>query len=920
MKLLFRKLVWLFQRRRKEAELQEELQFHLDEEADERRTEEMPAEAARRIARLELGNIGRITEDARAVWGWTLLEQLIQDTRYALRTMARNKAFSALVVLSLALGIGANTAIFSFLDSILLRSLPVADPGSLVVLNTHTRHDSFHGTNTHDNDYRVPNGGYVGGIFAYPAFELFQKNDSVFSSVFGYQGAGDVTVTAKGQADRAETEYVSGDYFRGLGVAAVAGRPIAEEDDRPGAPAVAVVSYGWSEAHFGKPENAAGQPIRINNIPFTIIGVTPPQFFGADPNTTPDLYVPMHANLLLKAGDRFFPPARWYVDPNFDWVIVMARLRPGISAIQAQAALAGTFDAWEHSREGSDAKTDPRTLLVNDGGQGLGGLRRAYTRPLYILLVLVALILAIVCANIANLMLSRATARKREMAVRLSMGAGRFRVMRQLLTESILLAALGGGLGIAVAGWGIRALTVLIGNGSDKFTLHAELNWHVMAIAAVLSTMTGVFFGLAPALQSTRISLLSGLKESRTGERRIFSRLKLSSVLVIAQIAIICVILAAAGLFIRTLSNLESIQLGFNRERLLTFGVDARQAGHRDSEIGGFYSDLRGRFAAIPGVRSATLSQTPLVGGGTTAMGVAISGSETKPRRLLTVGANFFSTMQIPLRQGREIDEHDHAGSPYVAVVDEDFASSAFGAAGALGRHIQLPRACPGCDIEIVGVSETAVYGDDLKGESVFLRQLAPGTIYLPFSQAALGPTGQMVYELRTSGNPLGYVQAVREILRQADAGVPVHDVKTQSARIDQLIGPQILFARLCTAFALLALTIACVGLYGTMSYNVARRTGEIGIRMALGAQRGRVVWMVLRDVLLLIAIALLISLPTTLVAAKLIQSFLFGTRPNDPVALCSAIAIVVSTLTLAGYLPARSAAGVDPLIALRHE
>lgn len=348
-------------------------------------------------------------------------------------------------------------------------------------------------------------------------------------------------------------------------------------------------------------------------------------------------------------------------------------------------------------------------MLVNDGGQGLGGLRRAYSGPLYILLVLVALILAIVCANIANLMLSRATARKREMAVRLSMGAGRFRVMRQLLTESILLAAIGGGAGIAVAGWGIHALTVLIGNGSDRFTLHAELNWHVMAIAGVLSTMTGVLFGLAPTFQSTRISLLSGLKESRTGERRIFHHLKLSSVLVVAQIALTCVILAAAGLFIRTLSNLESIQLGFNRERLLTFGIDARQAGHRDSEIAGFYSDLRDGFAAIPGVRSVTLSQKPLVGGGTTAMEVAISGSDPKARRLLSVGANFFTTMQIPLRQGREIDEHDRAGLPYVAVVDEDFARSAFGDAGALGRHIQLPRACPGCDIEIVGIRNGGV-------------------------------------------------------------------------------------------------------------------------------------------------------------------------------------------------------------------
>jgi predicted permease len=906
----FRKLGWLMRRPDKEAELQEELQFHLEEEAGERQTQGLAAEEARLAARRELGNVALVQEDARAAWTWTVAEQLVQDIRYGLRTIAANKTFSAMAILSLALGIGANTAIFSFMDSILMRSLPVPDPQSLVVLSWHTPRPEMHGSNRHDESYNDPKGGFIGGIFAYPAFELLRKNEAVFSSVFGYQGAGGLTLTFRGHAELANTEYVSGDYFRGLGIPPAAGRLIAPDDDLASAPATAVISFALSQKRFDGPENAPGQSILINNRPFTVVGVTPPEFFGADPDLPPDIYVPLHANLVLQ--ERFYT-AETYLDPNYDWIAPMARLRPGVNAMQAQAALAGPFAEWAREANPKRRAEDVPTLVVREGAGGLDGLRRRYSKPLYILLTLVGLILSIACANIANLLLARAAARKREIALRLSLGAGRLRIIRQLLTESVLLAGLGGAAGVAFAIWGIRFLTRLLANGKEDFTLRAELNWHVLGVVAALSLLTGVLFGLAPALHSTKMNFMPALKESRTGEARGhgFRRFSLSRILMVSQIAVTLLILVAAGLFVRTLSNLASIRLGFNRENVLTFQLNARQAGHTDPEIIAFYNDLQTQFSAIPGIRAASLSNHSLIGMGTSGTGVSTSGAATQSSRILTIGTGFFTTMQIPVLMGRDIDERDRAGSPMVALVNEAFARRSFGDRNPLGQRLALRYGCPKCDIEIVGVSANTLYGN-LKGE-------VPPTVYLPFAQSSW-PVEGMVYELRTVGNPLNYVRAVRDLVQRADPRLPVAAVKSQSAWIDQTINQEITFARLCTAFAVLALAIACVGLYGAMSYKVARRTGEIGIRMALGAQRSRVVWMILREVVLLAAVGLAISVPTALAASKLVESFLFGMKPNDPAALIASALTLVAAAILAGYLPARNASRIDPMVALRHE
>jgi predicted permease len=925
MNSFFRKLRWMTERRRKEAELRDELQFHLDEEAAQHQAEGLARQEAKWAARRELGNVALVQENTRAAWGWTMLEQLGQDLRYGFRTMASNRLFTLLVILSLALGIGSNTAIYSFMDAILLRSLPVSNPESLVVLNWHSdvpmRGSVVHGGS--GSIYGDSSHGSTAGIFPYPAFELLRKSDAVFSSVFAYYPTREVNLMVKGQAEQASGEYVSGDYFGGLAVPPVAGRVIIPDDDRVGAPAVAVLSYTYSQRRFGDAASAPGQSILINNVAFTVAGVTPPGFSGVNPAAAPDFYIPLHSNLLLQQrgpGDL----AKDYLNQNYYWIEMMARLRPGVSLRQAQATLAPAFHQWVESTAANDKeRAHLPALLINEGGSGLDTLRRTYSKPLYGLLAMVGLILAIACANIANLLLARAAARRREMAVRLSMGAGRFRVIRQLLTESVLLASIGGALGVLFAVWGMRFLTVLLANGREDFTLHPDLNWHVLVVALALSMITGLLFGLAPALQSTRVDVISAMKDRGTGllacPPRSSLRANLSHVLVVSQIAISLLMLVAAGLFVRTLSNLQSVQLGFNRENLLLFQMNARQAGHQDPEIVAFYTALQKRFAAIPGVRTASVSHHPLIGQGTYMGSVVPVGKEQKATthiltHILMTGTDFFKTMQIPLLLGRAIDERDQPGSPAVAVVNEAYVKTNFGDQNPLGQHIVIERRPPfqKQEVEIVGVAKNARYGD-LTGD---FRDV----LYVPFNQGSYYPVDDMIFALRTSGDPLRYANTVRQIVRQADPRVPVTNVKTEAAQIDQDMNQEIIFARLCTGFAILALVIACVGLYGTMAYTVARRTSEIGIRMALGAQRGRLVWMILREVVVLAAVGLAISVPTALATSKFVESFLFGMKPNDPLALTLAVAILLAAALLAGYVPARRASRIDPMAALRQE
>lgn len=908
--MLRRLKYWLESARRGET-LREEMELHLAEKAADLQADGMTARRAQAEAHRRFGNAGLKQEESREIWMTQFLSELVQDVRYGFRTMAANKVFSALAVVSLALGIGANTAIFSLMESILLRSLPVADPESLVVLNWQSRPPQnankewvhvVHGVQ--GMMWPGDKGTLVTGMFPYGAFETLREENPFFSTVFGYFNGRKRTLGVRGQAMSASTEYVSGEYFRGLAVSPAAGRLIESEDDRPGATPVAVISFAASQNRFGGPPSAIGQPILVDNVPFTVIGVAPPEFFGVDPASAPELYLPLHTSLLVEGAGA----ARAFSDANFYWIEMMGRLRPGVSMAQAQAALAPRFHQWVAATATTDGeRANLPALLLNPGAEGLGGLRREYSKPLYVLLAMVGLILATTCANIANLLLARAAARSREMAVRLSLGAGRFRVVRQLLTESVMLASLGGAFGILFAIWGVQALTFLFSKGQENFTLHAELNWSVLGVTAALSVVCGLLFGLVPAIQSTRPDVMPALKNGRAGG----SRRRTQQVLVVAQIAMSFLILFAAGLFVRTLDKLHSIQLGYARENILLFSLNARQAGHRDPEIATFYTDLRKRFEAIPGVNSASLSHSSIISAGfarATVKGAMKIGTVTiDGARVMVTGPRFLTTMQIPILAGREIDDRDQPGSTAVAVISERLARTYFGKENPVGRRITFPEEKR--DFEIIGVSANLRNGS--------LKQESSMTVFVPVSQTS--PEG-MTYALRTAGDPLRYAKNVRDIVRDADPRIAVTNVATQAAEIDRTINREITFAKLCTGFAVLALLTACVGLYGTMSYSVARQVGEIGIRMALGAQRGAVVWMVLRRVLILAGVGLAISVPAALGASRFVKSLLFGTQPNDPGTLALAGAVLLTAAILAGYAPARRASRIDPLAALRQE
>ena len=844
----------------------------------------------------------------------TFFDQLLQDLRYALRGMAANPLFCAMAALSLALGIGANTAIYSFMDAILMRALPVSDPQSLVVANWRTKEFAKVAHSFSGNNFKDPKLGLVNAPFPYPAFELL-RDSRIWSSLFAFYRAGRLNLTVHGQADIATGQYVSGEFFSGLGALPTAGRLIENGDDRIGSVA-ADLSFGYAQRRFGDAAKAVGQTILINNQHFTVEGVTAREFFGVDPSGATDIYLPLHAAAALdpNAGPD---PNKKYSDTNYYWAQIMGRLRPGVTMAQAQAVLAPVFHRFVESTASTDKeRADLPILLLREGSGGLDSLRRRYSEPLYVILTLVGLILAIACANIANLLLARSAARSQEMAVRLSLGAARMRVVRQLLTESVVLALAGGALGVLFAIWGIQFLTALMANGEDNFTLHADLNWHVLAVTLGLSLLTGLLFGLAPAVQAVRIDLTPALKSARSSAprasfRRGWRHIGLSRVLVASQVAISVVLLVAAGLFVHTLSNLQSIDLGFNRENVLLFSVNAKQAGYRDEALARFYADLQEKLGAIPGVRGVSLSHIALVSDSMSSYDFTIPGrppAGDMSTSILRIGPAFFATMQIPIVMGRAIDRADQSSPAPVAVVSEIFARKFFGGENPIGRKFVFEANTP---IEIVGIAKNARYNS--------LKMDTPPVAYLPYGQNSR-TLGGMYYEVRAAGDPLALAGAIRKTVRAANDRIPVTDLRTQAGTIGQTIQQERIFAKLCSAFAILALLIAAVGLYGTMAYSVARRTGEIGIRMALGAQSGSVVWLVMREVLIVTAAGLAVGLPVAYSASHLVQSFLFGMTPKDPLTIGLAAGVLIAAAIAAGYGPAWRASRISPMNALRQE
>lgn len=909
----------LFRRSRVEADLEREIDLHIEQLIRERMAAGMAETEARADARREFGIVALTKEQCRDTrrTGW--IEALARDLSFAVRVLGKSPVFTLTAVASLALGIGANTAIYSFMDAIMIRALPIPHPEDLVVLNLRAA-KGWPGVahSQHGDDYKEANGASVFGTFPYAAWELLRDRNDSFSTLFAFASAGRLNLVAGKEALLGDGEYVSGDYFSGIGAPPAAGRLIGEDDDRAGGPAVAVISYPFWEQHFNGSPRAIGQTILIDRNIFTIVGVTAPGFYGVNPGAATDVFVPLHALawLDLRVGGR-----DWFHDRNNYWVEMMGRLRPGISSRQAEVRLAGLFHQFVVSTAANDKeRANLPALWLEPGGSGIDSLRRQYSKPLFVLMTMTGLILAIACANLANLLLARAEARRREIAVRLSLGAGRWRIVRQLLTESVLMALAGGAAGLGVAALGIRFLTWLLANGQPDFTLRAGIDVRILLFAIAISVATGILFGLAPAIQATKVDVTPALRESRGMTQRVRPfglPFGVSPVLISGQIALSLLLVIAAGLFVRTLGNLHSVSMGFDAENLLIFRLNARQAGHDDTRDAGFYESLRRRFANIPGVRAATMSDMAFVAGNRSATGFTVPGVPAATDRPVStntalIGPSFFETMRIPILSGRALGEQDTANGPRVVVVNEVFAKQFLPAGSSIGRHFTFDGRKP-MDVEVVGVARNSLYSS-LKGD-------VPPVAYLAWSQApGIELIRGMYFEIRAAGNPLALANTVRQIVHQADPAMPVADLTTQVQKIESTIAPERAFADLCSCFGVLALLIASIGLYGTTAYAVARRTNEIGLRVALGAQRRQVIRMVLREVLGLAVIGLAAGLGIAWEAARFVATFLYGVRPKDPVTFGLSAAILIACALAAGYVPAWRASRIDPMQALRHE
>jgi macrolide transport system ATP-binding/permease protein len=905
---ILRRIRFLLHRAEYERDLEEEMRHHLALLEEDGK----PGAAARR----QFGNVTLLKEESRSMWTFAFLEQFAQDVRYGLRNMAATPLFTATAVLSLALGIGANTAIYSFMDAILMRGLPVARPEELAIAEWHSAKRPPVVKALNGSNRRYGKTGSASPNFPYAAYESLRAEKDTFSTLFGYTYSRKFNVIAGGEAESIEGGFVSGNYFSGLGVPPAAGRLIADVDDRTGAPPVVVLAYLYWQRRFNGSPSVIGKSILVDNLPFTVVGVSAPGFFGVDPQSNPHLFLPIHTLptlAMLPAEEE----RRRFFDDHYYWIEMMGRLRPGVSIGQAEAVMRARFRSFAEGTAASpkDAEVLPE-LALGEGASGLDSLRRQYSKPLYVLMTMVGLILAIACANLANLLLARAAARRREIAVRLSLGASRGRIVRQMLTESVLLSVAGGALGLSVAFAGIRFITWLLANGQEQFTLRAELNLPVLAFTFALALVAGVLFGLAPALQATKVDFTPALKESRLQASSAIGRRfrpPLGQTLIAMQIAVSLLLVIGAGLFVRTLSNLNSIDVGFNRENLLLVSVNGRQGGYRDAALARFYSGLLDRFREVPGVRSASASDFPLVSRYVNNETVYIAGRTTQPgdppANLLHVDPAFLETMEIPVLLGRNLQPGD-LGSPAVAVVNQKFAEVFLSGGNPVGRQFSIGRQT-NPPVEIVGIAKAAHYNS--------LQEQSSPVAYVPYTQNFTG-LGQLFFEIRTAGSPLSVAAAVRRIVHDASPSVSIGEITTQAQRMDRTISQERTFAELGSCFAALALVIACVGLYGAMAYTVARRTGEIGIRMALGAQRSRIISMVLRDVLATTAVGLLLGYFAARLTTRFVESFLFAVKPNDVLAIAAAIGIMLTAALAAGYVPAWRASRIDPASALRNE
>jgi predicted permease len=831
---------------------------------------------------------------------------LLQDVRFGLRMLAKTPGFTAVAVLTLALGIGANTAIFSLLDAVLLRNLPVREPDQLILFGKGQGSGSVRA---------LPSGSTQ--LFSYPFYREFRQKNEVFSEVtaidsltFGTHGR----VAGSANFEKIETELVSGTFFNTLGVNPILGRVLTDADDQTaGGHPVAVASYSWWQRRFGKDPSAVGKTVAIRSTVYTIIGVAPPEFFGAIVGQSPDVWIPL-------AMEEEISPGWNGLDKNlFQSLYVIARLKQGISMERASAntnllfkEILQEYAGPQPSPEQFD-KIQHAMIELTPVATGLSHLRRQFSSPLKLLMAVVALVLLIVCANVANLLLARAAIRQREIAVRMSMGAGPWRLVRQLLTESVMLASLGAVAGVTLAAWGSNLLLRLVSSGSEVVPIRVSPDAQVLGFTLAITMLTAILFGAAPAFRATRLELAPSLKEGR-GAVFAPARNWLSRGLIVGQVALSLVLLVGAGLFLRSLVNLMNVDTGFNKQNVLLMEIDASAAGYQeDARLESTMEKVEERVSSLHGIRAASFASFVFNEGGWTT-GVTVPGrsiSDNDPDvDHSIVGPQYLEAMGMPILLGRSLDPRDTAASPKVGVINETMARKYFPGDSPLGRTFAIGKAAEWQNIEVVGVVKDAKYME-------IAEEPLPAAFY-PHSQHRRGFLFNFV--ARYTGDPKLAMAEIRRAVADIDPNLPVGEVTTLTQVVDDSVVNHRLVAQLSTFFGVLAVFLACIGIYGLMSYAVTRRTNEFGIRMALGAARQDILWMVLREALWLVLVGVAIGVPLASAAGRLAASLLFGLKPNDPLCLGLAMLAIIAVALFAGYLPARRATKVDPMVALRYE
>jgi predicted permease len=840
----------------------------------------------------ELGNLTLAAERRREAWGWTWLEECVRDAQYAIRTLRKSPIFAATAVISLGLGIGVNTTIFTLIDALLLRWLPVDHPQELVQVILRTPASSSPREN-----------------FSYPLVRALAEQKEVFAAAAGFSSAR-FSVGSPGSLKRVPGAWVSGAFYETLGLPPVAGRLLTPQDDEPGSPVVAVLSYQYWQREFKGNVETIGQKILIHGYPVTIAGVSPPGFTGADVGAVANVTLPLAAMVPMNINGGGLLGAGNY------WLRMLGRPQKGVSVAIAQSRLAAE---WPQISKAAVSPGWPRWLQdqirgarpdLKAGGTGWTFLRTKFEKPLRVLMTMVAVILLICCANVANLLLARGTARQHEIGIRLAIGAKPGRVVRQLLTESILISLLGAAFGLGLAVFGSRALLAVIASGPLKVVFDLTPNANVLAFTAGISVASAILFGLAPALQTVGSS--AQVVAFRSAPRLGRSPLRVLSLLVTIQVALSLVLVTGAGLFVRTLRNLQALDPGFQREGVLVAGLNEQRSPNRPPQLTAFFKDAVNRVQQIPGVVSASISgNTPMSGGTWTE--AAVPKGQPVPDHdnadFIAVGPRFFETMRTPLLSGREFTDQDDAGAPLVAIVNETFVRKYFQGGNPVGSYISATVSRPPSDLRIVGVVKDVILDD--------LRMAPPPTVYISYFQGSeLGPT---VVNIRVSGNFAEAERAIRAEIAPRLPKIPL-DVHALSEQVEGTLMQERMMAALATSFGMLALVLACVGLYGLLAFEVTRRRKEIGIRFALGARRSQVLAGIIRGAGRLLVMGAALGVPAAWAASRLVSSMLFGVTPTDPGTFAGACGLLVFTGFVAAFLPAYRASRVDPMQTLRNE